>query len=275
MASSKDTGPTLPGMTTCSPSERTTLPPSISSAADSLVPTYLTLAKVLASRVHNLVCGASSRESLASFDRVSSSGKTSQLSLLADSTECSVILPKAGMMRFGCLYALPTLERHTDGNGCSSSLVDPWPTASAFDAMEMKQEESPEEWQQQQQCKKRGVSKQYPLAVAAKVGMSAGQFARQWPTATKADGERGSEVYPVWPTATGRDATSGPGIAATAEGSPNLRTVVAGKLNPAWVSQLMGFPDGWTEAGPAAPAKRKPHGKPRASRKASRKGQPA
>lgn len=40
-----------------------------------------------------------------------------------------------------------------------------------------------------------------------------------------------------------------------------------GALNPAWVGQLMGFPDGWTDGLPV-PAKRSTPGKPRGPRKA-------
>jgi len=64
----------------------------------------------------------------------------------------------------------------------------------------------------------------------------------------------------MWPTATAQDGRGGPGLAVTAEGSPNLRTAVAwptpseqaapkGPLNPAWVEALMGFPPGWTAIG--------------------------
>jgi hypothetical protein len=80
----------------------------------------------------------------------------------------------------------------------------------------------------------------------------------------------------LWPTPTARDATSGPGHADSAEGSPNLRTAVTwptptawdagrgagwdgpgrppgetagGPLNPEWVEALMGLPRGWTDLG--------------------------
>lgn len=115
-----------------------------------------------------------------------------------------------------------------------------------------------------------------------------------------------------WPTPTSRDATSGAGHGATMQGAPSLRTLVrwptptaarygsgqngsphdgreafagagspsldtiaaaeGGRLNPAWVEVLMGFPSGWTEiqaglfAGPPDPAsastdgsRREPH----------------
>jgi hypothetical protein len=91
-----------------------------------------------------------------------------------------------------------------------------------------------------------------------------------------------------WPTPTSCDGTGGPGKATTAQGSENLRTAVQLKnwptptrsdfatrrpsenwmgndlpsqvgisekkplalLNPGWVENLMGFPDGWTDGLP-------------------------
>ena len=336
MASSKDTGPTLPGLMTCVPSEPTTSPPSISSAEEAPAKTCLTLGKVLASTVPGLVFGSSTRESLASFDRASSSWKTSQLSLLAGLTECSVVLPKAGMMRSGCLYALPTLERHTDGSGCSSSLGE-FPTPTNADG-----EKGSEVYPGNHNPTLLGaVRANWPTATVQDGENCGGpsQKARNtpplnaavtmWMTPTRegfdARGHRGAKdtlhsQIKAWPTpqgyAKGNEANHPPGVTpldlaarpelcpgyrgrpewgtpSTADGmgghlsrSGDRREELllpgqakqgqqAGTLNPVWVESLMGFPPGWTEVGPAAPAKRKPPGKPRASRKAARKGQPA
>ena len=57
------------------------------------------------------------------------------------------------------------------------------------------------------------------------------------------------------PTLTVADASGGPGLAVTADGSPNLRTVVGGALNPDWCEWLMGWPIGWTDLQPLATAK--------------------
>lgn len=101
--------------------------PSISSAGEARARIFPSRARVLASKVLAAVYGSSTRESLANFDHDSSSWKTSQLSLLADSTESSAVFPRSGMTRSGSLSELPTLERLTDGSGYSS-----WPTPRAY-----------------------------------------------------------------------------------------------------------------------------------------------
>lgn len=58
------------------------------------------------------------RGSLARFDRVSSSWKTAQLSLLGDSEQSSVIWPRSGMTAGGQCWELPTLGRRTRGIDC-------------------------------------------------------------------------------------------------------------------------------------------------------------
>jgi len=72
--------------------------------------------------------GANMHGWFASYDHESSSWKTSQTSLFEDSTECSVTLPRSGMMRNGKLYQRGTPERPTCGGGFSLSL--PTPTAN-------------------------------------------------------------------------------------------------------------------------------------------------
>ena len=97
----------------------------MSSAADFHAKTSHSLASALASRVLAAVSGLSTSASFASFGPDSSSLKTCQLSLLEDWTSSSADLPKAGTMRSGSLYELPTLARPTDESDCSS-----WPTAT-------------------------------------------------------------------------------------------------------------------------------------------------
>lgn len=74
-----------------------------------------------------------------------------------------------------------------------------------------------------------------------------------------------------WPTPTASDHT-GPGK--RGQGGMNLRTAAVGSLNPEWVESLMGFPPGWTEAGPADPESPKRNGRRRGSRKASKTASP-
>ena len=59
----------------------------------------------------------------AHYDPDSSSWRTSQLSLLEDSTSSSVTFTKAGSMRSGRLYERPTLVQRTGVNVSSSSLM--------------------------------------------------------------------------------------------------------------------------------------------------------
>lgn len=113
------------------------------------------------------------------------------------------------------------------------------------------------------------------------------QVKQMWPTPASADGDRTSETYKrgnptlrgaaLWPT----PAAQAPACTIEQWRKANERadhvgmplptavsTVAQGKLNPAWVTQLMGFPDGWLDiedslssptAGPRVPAKRSTH----------------
>jgi len=73
-------------------------------------------------------CGQKWLGSLAKYDRDTHSLKTAQCSLIEDSTESCVILPRSGLMRNGRCYPLPTVVRRTDGS--ESGL---WPTPQASD----------------------------------------------------------------------------------------------------------------------------------------------
>jgi hypothetical protein len=77
--------------------------------------------------------GANTFESLARFDRDSSSWRTSQLCLGEGSTEFSGTWPRSGMTRSGIAYRLPTLApRLTERGGIACGL---WPTPVAGDAV--------------------------------------------------------------------------------------------------------------------------------------------
>jgi len=77
---------------------------------------------------HSLDYGESSPESLAKWDRATSSWRTSQGSLALDSIPSSVILPRSGMMLNGTLYQRAPWEHHTHGSACSL-----WATPAARD----------------------------------------------------------------------------------------------------------------------------------------------
>ena len=75
----------------------------------------------------NRVFGGRCYESLASYDRESSSWRTSQLSLFEEDAKLLDRLPKSGIAQNGQLYQLETLElRISDGDG----LRLPTPTAT-------------------------------------------------------------------------------------------------------------------------------------------------
>jgi hypothetical protein len=230
--SSRDTGPTPSDTRTCDPSGATVSLPSTSSAAGSPAKTFRQQGAELVSRVRGAVCGGSSRESFANFDRESSSWRTSQLSLLEGSERFSESFPKAGMMRSGRAFALPMLELHTAGSGSSSSR-GAWPTATASDA--------------------NGSGSRNTTSSRAHAGISLTD-------AVRGDGGKGR-----WPTPCASDHK---GSFAPGQRRGQLPDAVQchGRLNPAWVEALMGFPADWTRTGgPSDPESNSPTKSLRAS----------
>jgi hypothetical protein len=206
--SCKNTGLPLFDTMTFERSEPTTSSPLTLSAEDSPAPTSRLLAEELASRVLTAAFGSSISASFASFDRDSWSLKTSQRSVLEDSTGCSLALPKAGTMRCGFLYELPTLVRRTSGRDCSSSLGESaWPTPT--------------------RC---GNYNRKGLSATSGDGLAT---AVSWPTPTSRD----------WKDGDCRNAdVEQNGLL----GRVALTDQPKGSLNPAWVEVLQGFPQGWT-----------------------------
>jgi hypothetical protein len=107
-------------------------------------------------------CGPTWRASLARFSPATSSWKTAQRSLLADSDESSVTWPRSGMTADGQCWELPTLERRISGTGSGLWLQTPI-AAMARDAVR-----SP--------------------AFAKGRAPSPQEFVKQWPTPTTSDG---------------------------------------------------------------------------------------
>lgn len=101
----------------------------IRSQADSLARTFPALEAARASMESAADCGESSRESLARYNRATSSWKTPQCSLLGGLDEFSETWPRWGMMRDGVSYRLPTLAPLTDESGCGF-----WPTPTKMDS---------------------------------------------------------------------------------------------------------------------------------------------
>lgn len=170
--------------------------PLTSSAEASPVRTYPSLVTALASKVLAAVSGSSTSDSFASFDPATWSLRTSGRSEAEGSTSSSVALPKAGTMRSGSLFELPTLARLTDASGFSSSLGEAecpsaWATPTARD------------WKSGQVSEATHERNARPLSE---------QVARAWATPTRSDGTGGPgwnrEGARTWPTATATDASS-------------------------------------------------------------------
>lgn len=252
-------------------------PPSISSAVASPARISATLERVRGWLVRALACGESTRGSLASYDPDSCAWKTSQLCLDGERTLFSETWPASGTMQSGRLYAPRMSERHIDGSGCSSS--DGWPTIRAGD---------PRNSRSAIVNAKNHPSGASGLALEQAVEAIAGVLPRElnsiselppryqdlWPTPTTRDWKSGqasqetldrnarplNEVVTMWATPSARDPKQKD--APNRQGGPSLCGQIqnAGKLNPSWVSQLMGFPDGWLDGLPV-PEKCKPSGK--------------
>lgn len=203
----------------------------------------------------------------ARLDPASSSWKTPQVSLMAVLSESSPIWPRAGSMRNGTCFELPTSEHRIDGSGSSF-----WPTPDSSAANDS---EEPGSWKarraEQKALGRNGNGIGLPLATAAKLWTT--------PTATDAKtsgsarystasgrhaGETLSDQLRNWPTPTtapesdnrGSNIVNGPkslGEATSAfhqapptgtDGSGTSQRVV---LNPEFVEALMGWPIGWTD----------------------------
>lgn len=112
-ACSPSTGRTSLATTMCEPSQQTDLLPMelplMSSAAGSRARTLASLENGLALKVRALVSGESMPVSLASYDRASSSWKTSQACLISGWEPFSETWPRSGMMRHGTVFQLPPL----------------------------------------------------------------------------------------------------------------------------------------------------------------------
>ncbi len=133
-ASSRGTGLLPFATTTCEPSEPMR-PASTYSAAAFPARTCLSLGRALASLVSAAVCGPSSRASLATYDRASSSWRTYRPSSAAESERFSETFPKRGTMLSGSIFGLPTLELPTAENASSSSRGGAmWSTPTVEDA---------------------------------------------------------------------------------------------------------------------------------------------
>ena len=154
------------------------------------------------------VFGGSSQGSLGNYDPATSSLRTSQLSLLEDSTSSLAILPRAGSMRNGTIYQRQPLVPLTAGT--ASGLL---PTPVGRDSGST----GPAEFDRN--------------------GLALRAWVKAWPTPTARLGAaRGPQAKRYHDPARSNDLDD----AVAASGTP-------GSLNPTFVEWLQGFPRNWTE----------------------------
>jgi len=151
--------------------------------------------------------------SLASFDHVTSSWKTSLRCFIEDWMPFSDPWPRSGMMLNGIAYQLPTLAPLTYGTGFGSSPTHSIPTPTASDHIERKNTTG-------------------ALNFATNKAVSLDRWVKMWPTPTvKGNHNR-----------VGASSTSGDGLSTAVKKAGSV-----GALNPTWVEWLMGFPIGHTD----------------------------
>ena len=206
-------------------------------------------------KVRAAVSGPKSSALLASFDLVTCSLKTSQQSLVSDSTSCSPILPSWGLMQGGAVYELPMLERlisGIDGGAWPTPTVGDvrasvasvtqgvakhhlnayaamWPTPSVKN---FEQVDLDKLLARRERVKAKGIN-------GNGFGLTLGNAARMWPTPNAAEAKQSTNIA----NAERRrvlHAANGVNMQTT------LTVAAGGGLNPIWVEWLMAWPLGWT-----------------------------
>jgi hypothetical protein len=241
--------------------------------AGSRVKTFLSQEKALELLEADPVSGRKWRESLAKYDRVSRSWKTSRRLLDGDLEKFSETWPGWGTMRGGVCWELMTPERPT-GENESGYWLTPCRAAEAPNRgsnkksgpkglLEAAKNGSPKWWPtpQAHDVTTRGNTEAdhhyYPHDLSNAVKM--------WPTPRKCDGEKGTRspaghakererrkngtdlpTAVMFPTPTEQDAKNNGSASQEERNSLPLNAVVGGKLSPLFVEWLMDFPLGWT-----------------------------
>jgi hypothetical protein len=217
-------------MTTFAPSRQNALPQTelelTQSAEGSHARISPSQARVQALKASAAAYGQSTPELLASYDRATSSWRTSQHCWVEGLTVFSETWPRSGTMQSGIAYRLPALVRLTDETG--SGL---WPTPCADDVSDRAVPTNPH-------FTRNGTMKHIGAnGEMSQVRLS--QHVKMWPTPSAEDNrDRGHLGMP----SIQRRASIGKQLM--------LSMVVSdtsGALNPTWVEGLMGFPIGWTD----------------------------
>ena len=199
------------------------------------VKTSALVAKEMASKENEVLCGTKWRGWLAKFDPDSSSWKTAQSSLFEGESESLQTLPRWGMTRAGLLWELPMLAHHT--NATESGFLLPTPTASMMPCEGTVRI-----------MRKHWESGKFTLEEASAI---AGRDVRKsqgkvqaWPTPSASMGNRGTQAE--WTPIR----KSGHTAQYTLNQALRDSTGKIGKPNPRWTEWLMGWPMGWTDLRP-------------------------
>jgi hypothetical protein len=204
--------------------------PSMSSAEGSPARTSARRERVLALKASALASGLKSLDLLASYDRSSSSWRTSQRCLVEGWTVFSATWPRSGLMLSGIAYQLPPLAPRTDET--ASGL---WPTP---DTLAGRPHEGNVRLLRARILAGDMTEVEAKAMLHGKSPFDAqGKIPAMWPTPNAGDYKAGMSNAP------GRQQSSLPRSVGIVEGVSSGRR---GGLNPNWVEWLMGFPIKWT-----------------------------
>lgn len=169
--------------------------------------------------------GSSSPVLLANYDHVSSFWRTYQPLLEMAERSLLETLPRWGMMLSGALYQLPQLALPTDANDGTV-----WPTPRTLGLIG---------GSGSKEMLQRAVNTGAPIEEIEKMA-----GLKLFPTPVARD-------WKVCGTEPSEQARKSPCLPATIQ----MLAPSEGILNPSWVEQLMGYPDGWTqlEENPGSP----------------------
>ena len=247
--------------------------------------TYPQPGKAQESTESDQASGVKWRELSVRYDRATSSWRTHRSLWDEDLSECSLTLPKWGLMRDGVLSERLTSGLPTRGTGCGL-----WPTPNCIGfrsdgelALLAKSARSHQEYLAMSHRAANSKRERYwptPTVCgnynrpgsSATSGMGLASAVKLWPTPTATLGTKGGRVTPrksreggtlieavsyrAFATPTARDWRSGKASQATMDrNSRPLSEQVGGSLNPTWVEWLMGWPLAWTDLKPLETAK--------------------
>lgn len=216
---------------------------------------------------HDQDSGTNTSESFASYDRATSSWKTSQLLLTGDSTAFSDRWPIAGTMRNGRVYKRSTWVPRIS---VTDFLLLPTPAVSSQGnksyGPNAVYRPSLQEMARRNLWPTPRASMWHGGDILAQIHGTPSAMRRfpsgartMWPTPTARDWKDGTatscanvpvnsvlgRAVHIWPTPTVEGNHNRAGL--SAKSGDGLQTAVNGSLSPEWVSVLMGFPPKHTE----------------------------